>query len=274
MVSGPDKIEDFENLDDGNLDEGMKENPDGESGIESVRREELELEETPALEDAVEDGNDLEPLVDEAPDMMFSKEARETHEEEVMVKYCLFCREVIPAEAIACKHCGHVVHIFEGKVFKQLYWFFWGGLITFVGCFLPYYSGDMALVTACTTLSGALYLIFSLLVLAGMGMSIYAKRLIISPIFLMFPPAIHTWWTVVERVAAAPNYKWFEFLYNFEAIGWLGKDAGAGLLLIMFGSTIAVLTFISSLFSAVFGGGKDKEEKTAKRENRGRGRRR
>jgi hypothetical protein len=200
-------------------------------------------------------------------------------EEEIRVKYCLFCREVIPAEALACKHCGHIVHIFEGAVFKQLYWFFWGGLITFVGCFLPFYTGEVSLVTACTTLSGALYLVFSILVLYAMAMSIYSKRLIISPVFLMFPPAIHTWWTVVERVAAAPNYSWYDFLYNFQAMGWLGQDVGSGLLLIMIGSSIISITFMVSLFSAVFGGGKEKgaKEKGGRREKanvRARGRRR
>ena len=199
------------------------------------------------------------------------QEEQDTREEEVLVKYCLFCREVIAAEAIACKHCGHVVHIFEGNVFKQLYWFFWGGVITLVGSFLPYSSGGLALVPAYVTFTGSLSLIFSLLLIVAMLFSIYAKRLIMSPVFLMFIPAIISWWTLVKRVGAAPeNYSWYNFLYDIDAINWLANDAGSGLLLIMLGSTVVVLTFIISIATAVAGGGQDKKGDRGGAKTRGR----
>jgi hypothetical protein len=256
MVSEPKKIEEFGNLDD---DTGP------EDPLEDTAPAEVE-----AVEE-VEEIEGLEPMVDEAPEMMFSKQEQEIREEEVRVKYCLFCREIIPAEAIACKSCGHVVHIFEGNVFKQLYWFFWGGVIAFVGTLLPYYSGELTLVTACTTFTGALFLIFSLLLLAAMAFSIYAKRLIMSPVFLMFIPAIVTWWTLVKRVGGAPeSYSWYDFFYDIDAINWLSNDAGSGLLLIMLGSTIVVLTFIVSIITAVAGGGKEKSAERSPAKGRGR----
>ena len=245
MVSEPEKIEEFGDLDDTSaagdtLKDSSAAEVDGSENVEEVE--------------------DLEPMVDEAPEMMFSREEQGSREDEVLVKYCLFCREVIAAEAIACKYCGHVVHIFEGNVFKQLYWFFWGGVITLVGSFLPYYSGEIALVPAYVTFTGSLFLIFSLLLIVGMLFSIYAKRLIMSPVFLMFIPAIISWWTLVKRVGVAPeNFSWYSFLYDIDAINWLANDAGSGLLLIMIGSTLVVLTFIISIATAVVGGGEDKK---------------
>jgi hypothetical protein len=260
MDSDPEKIEEFDSLED-DLDLEDEINADiGEEQAETVEKKKEEVEPD-------------EPMVDEAPEMMFSKEAQEAKEQEVLVKYCLFCREIIPAEAIACKHCGHVLHIFEGKVFKQLYWFFWGGLITFIGCFLPYYSGEATpLVTACHTFSGSLYLIFTILLLAAMVISIYSKRLIMSPVFLMFIPAVLTWMTVVKVIGGIEeaDFAWYNCFYQIKALNLLTENIGSGLLLIWLGSTLVALTFIVSLVTAVAGGGKEKESPKAKPKARGR----
>ena len=214
-----------------------------------------------------------------APEMRFAKtEQPDQEEEQVLVKYCLFCREVIPPKRIACKHCGHVLHIFEGKTFKQLYWFFWGALITFVGCLLPFFNGviphegqspEVLLSIGCTTLGGGFYLIFSLLLLAAWGSAIYAKRFIVSPVFLLFIPAIHTWIVLVKRIAAESNkHSWYEFLYNVDALNFLAKDVGVGFLLVLIGSTLVSLTFIASIVTAMSGG--DKGKGTARPVRRGR----
>lgn len=265
MDSDPEKIEDFDSLeDDLDLEDEMNANLGDDHPETTVEKKEEEEEEE-------------EAMVDEAPEMMFSKEAQEAKEQEVLVKYCLFCREIIPAEAIACKHCGHVLHLFEGKVFKQLYWFFWGGLVTFLGCFLPYYSGEATpLVTACHTFSGSVYLIFTLLLLAAMLMSIYSKRLIMSPVFLMFIPAVLSWLTVIKVIGTIedPDFVWYNCFYQIKALNMLTENIGSGLLLIWLGSTLVALTFIVSLVTAVSGGGKEKEAAKPRGKDKGRARRR
>lgn len=256
MDSKPENIEEFDNLEDeGSSKEAMEDIEVADSVVS--------VEEGDQVDQAAGEAEDLEVMgegVGSAPEMMFSKEQQAEDEEEVLVKYCLFCREIIPAEAIACKHCGHVVYIFEGKVFKQLYWFLWGGIISFVGCFLPFWSGVAdATVTACTTFAGALYLVFTLLLLAAMGLSIYGKRLIISPVFLMFIPAVHSWWIIVDRVSLLPEDKnWYQCLYDVKTMSELASLTGSGLILIMLGSSLVALTFIVSLATAVAGGGKEK----------------
>jgi len=89
---------------------------------------------------------------------------------------------------------------------------------------------------------------------------------------LMFIPAVHTWWTVSEQVAAGEIYEWYEFLFKLDALNWLSGSVGSGMLLIMLGSSLIVLTFIVSLFTAIISGGQD--EKSVKAGARGRGRRR
>lgn len=262
MDSDRDKFEEFDNLEEEAKSEGLDE---AEAGVES------EAGEVEALEE-------LEPLMDEAPEMVFSKEAQDAKEqEEVLVKYCLFCREIIPAEAIACRQCGHVVHIFEGAVFKQLYWFLWGGIMTLIGCFLPFYNGDLSpLVPATHTFAGALYLIFAIILLVAMGMSIYSKRLIMSPVFLMFIPAVHTWIAVIKQVGRIedPDFSWYELFYKIDSINMLTDRVGSGFMIILIGSSIVALTFVFSIVSAMSGGGKDKSEGRAKSGNKGKGHRR
>lgn len=243
MAADSEKFEDFDNLESVDGDEGLQEVSDVSGG-------------------EVEDFD----MIDEAPEMQFSRENQEAKaQEEVHVKYCLFCREIIPAEALACKHCGHVVHIFEGAVFKQLWWFFWGGVIAFIGAFLPYYNGDASnLVPASHTFTGAAHMILTLLFLVAMTMSIWSKRMIMSAVFLMFIPAAHLWWVVVEQVARIedPNFSWYQLFYQVDALNLLTNSIGSGMLLIWLGSTIVVLTFILSIFGAVSGGGdKDKKAK-------------
>ena len=278
MVSEPEKIEEFDNLDDDEPQGEPVKEPGTLDGVEEIELTD-EVEEVETLEEVSEGGEEeTSGRVDQAPEMMFSRREQEQAQEreEVLVKYCLFCRELIPVEAIACKHCGHVVHIFEGNVFKQLYFFLWGAVITLVGTMLPYYSGGEAgtLVTGCTTFVGSLFLVFSLLLLFAMCFSIYSKRLIMSPVFLMFIPAVVTWWALVKSAQRAPaDMAFYKFFYNVDAINWLAKDVGSGLLLVMLGSTMTVLTFIVSLFTAIFGGGKDKE-KGARAGSKGRGRKR
>ena len=262
MDGDRDKFEDFDTLDE--------ETAEALSEAEPA----LDLEGTAPEEEATED---LEPIMDEAPEMVFSKEAQEAKEQEVLVKYCLFCREIIPAEAIACKHCGHVVHIFEGAVFKQLYWFLWGGVLALVGSFLPFFNGDTSpLVPATHTFAGALYLIFALILLVAMAMSIYSKRLIMSPVFLMFIPAAHTWVAVIQQVGRIenPDFSWYNLFYKIDAINLLADRVGSGFLMIWIGSTLVALTFIFSIVSALSGGGKNTSEGRARAPSKGKGRRR
>jgi len=240
MVSDSNKSEELDSIDD-----------DGD------------VEELPAV------GEEAEKGMQTAPEMKFSMDHADDGPEEVLVKYCVFCRELIPVEAIACNKCGHVVHIFEGKAFKQLYWFFWGAVITFVGCFLPYASSGDSIVfpTACTTFSGAIYLIFALLLMAAMGLSIYGKRLIISPVFLFFFTAFHAWKVMVERASSlietskalpdeAKHLEWYEFLFDIDALNQITAYVGSGLILVLLGSTIVTLTFLASIASVFAGAGK------------------
>ncbi|MHC4943643.1 MAG: hypothetical protein ACYTG7_11560 [Planctomycetota bacterium] len=269
MDSDPEKIEEFDNLDEdvgsGALEEATDDTAIGteSSGVEEV--EEIE---------------ELELMMDEAPEMVFSKEAQEAKDQEVLVKYCLFCREIIPAEAIACKHCGHVVHIFEGAVFKQLYWFFWGALITLLGTFLPFYNGDLNVLapSATQTFPGAIYMIFSIILLVAMGMSIYSKRLIMSPVFLLFIPAVHTWIGVIKAVGRIedPDFAWYTVFYKIDSIALLNNQVGSGYLIVLIGSTMVALTFILSIVTALSGGGKEKPQgaSRSKEKSKGKGRRR
>jgi hypothetical protein len=183
--------------------------------------------------------------------------------EGVMVKYCLFCRETILAEATACKFCGHVVHVFEGAVFKQLWWFFWAGVIAFIGALLPFNltGGSEGMVSAYETFPGAFYLLFSVFLVFAMSFNIYSRRLIMGPVFLMFIPAIHCWWLVVDAVGGIEGFDWYMFFFKVSALNELTAQVGSGMMLLLLGSTIASLTFIMSLFSAVTGGGKKKPAK-------------
>ncbi len=198
---------------------------------------------------------------------------------QVMVKYCLFCRETILADAVACKHCGHVVHVFEGNVFKQLYCLLWGGIIVFVGSLLPFFQGEgLPLVPAYQTLLGSLYLVFSLLLVAAMAFSIYSKRMIFSPVFLMFIPAISTWWTTITAIGGLTflddegEMRGFAFgdVFKGDTYKALVEQIGSGSFLILIGSTIVVVTFIVSLFTALTGGGKAEEKGKARGKSKSR----
>ncbi|MFH1999100.1 MAG: hypothetical protein ABIK28_05425 [Planctomycetota bacterium] len=260
MAADSEKFKDFDNLDNKDGDELEDITDNGFSEGEQASSGEIEA---------------FESIIDEAPEMQFSKEAQEAKaQEEVHVKYCIFCREIIPVEAIACKHCGHVLHIFEGAVFKQLYWFFWGGVIAFVGAFLPFFNGDASsLVPATHTFTGAIHLILSILFITAMGMSIYSKRMIMSSVFLMFIPAAHTWLAVVQQVGKieAPDFHWYQLFYQLDALNLLTGSIGSGMLLIWIGSTIVVLTFILSIVGALSGGGnKDKKAQRGNAKAKGR----
>ena len=250
----------------------------------------------------------VDEVVDEAPaEVKMSNEDKAGATEGVMVKYCIFCKETILADASVCKYCGHTVHIFEGGVFKQLWWFFWAGVISFLGSLLPFSAGEgQALVPAYHTFAGAFYLLFSVFMIFAMSFSIYAKRLKMGPVFLMFIPAIHCWWMVVGAAGAVTTNKvwavvadsgrvivdraslsaealaaalaqegavvsWPEFFFKYKALNALTAEIGSGTILLLVGSTIVALTFVLSLFSAVSGGGKAKGAAKPKR-GRGRGR--
>lgn len=326
MASEPEKFDEFEEFDTSEFEketgESEGDKAEFEEPVDFVKENEGAAE---GNQEGGTDGTDAAAANDEkeeAPaELQFSKEKREEEETQgIMVKYCIFCRETILADAICCKHCGHVVHIFEGAVFKQLYWFFWAAVITFIGCMLPFMPfdpgawqdawelacskvgvemtggeanvdpADQKLITemiieiggleeaaskapaaATHTFVGTMYMIFSLLLMAAMLFSIYAKRLVMSPVFLMIIPAVHSWWMVVKTVPTwiatvpwstkenveylrpGPNVEWFEF-YTVKWWERLTDDVGAGMIMILLGSTIVTLTFVISLFSAVAGG--------------------
>ncbi len=208
---------------------------------------------------------------DDVPaEVRVSQEEQSSGQDGIMVKYCIFCKETILADASTCKYCGHVVSIFEGGVFKQLWWFFWAGVMSFLGVLLPFYGGEsVGVVSGYTTFAGSFYLLFSIMLIFAMSFSIYSKRLVMGPVFLMFVPAIHTWWIVVKVVGGIENHDWYSFLYKLEALELLSAKVGSGLILLLIGSSICGLTFIFSLFSAVSGGG----NKGGAPRGKGRGRR-
>jgi|GEM_PF-2414116 len=204
--------------------------------------------------------------------MSLEDESDPTHG--VLVKHCLFCKETILADAVACKHCGHVVHCFEGRVFKQIWWFFWSGVFVFVGSLLPFCLGEgYQTVSACETLPGAFYLFFSILLIFAMSFNIYSKRMIMGPVFLMFIPAIHTWVILVSAAGRmlAVGERGAAELIKVKVLNELNDYTGSGLWLILLGSTIASLVFFMSLFSAVTGGsGKKQAGKAPRGRSRGR----
>lgn len=301
MVSDPDKNM---NSDD-ELESGF--------GNDGTYQEELAdlSEETAAADDAARDAEEMDAMAaagdDDVPaEVKMSNEDRLGTTEGVMVKYCIFCKETILADASVCKYCGHTVHVFEGGVFKQLWWFFWAGVIAFLGSLLPFSAGEgEALVPAYHTFAGSFYLLFSVFMIFAMSFSIYAKRLKMGPVFLMFIPAIHCWWMVIAAVGSVVTDKcwapvaesgriivdraslskaalasaladegaieWYEFFFKVKALNALTAEIGSGTILLLIGSTIVALTFILSLFSAISGGGKSKNAPKAKR-GRGRGR--
>ena len=89
------------------------------TGAEGTAAEKNALE----LDDASQEGEEPPAEVKLSREEIAAEEAAG-----VMVKYCLFCKETILADSLACKYCGHVVHVFEGAVFRQLWWFFWAGV--------------------------------------------------------------------------------------------------------------------------------------------------
>ncbi len=295
MVSDPDKnLNSDDEMESGFGQDGTYQEELADLGDETAR----DAEEMDAIDEAV----------DEAPaEVKMSNEDKMGVTEGVMVKYCIFCKETILADASVCKYCGHTVHVFEGGVFKQLWWFFWAGIICFLGSLLPFSAGEgQALVPAYHTFAGAFYLLFSVFMIFAMSFSIYAKRLKMGPVFLMFIPAIHCWWMVVGAVGNVVTNKvwatvadlgrviidraslsaealaavlaeedamvaWHEFFYKYKALNALTAEIGSGTILLLVGSTIVALTFVLSLFSAISGGGKSKNAPKAKR-GRGRGR--
>ena len=295
MVSDPDKnLNSDDEMESGFGQDGTYQEELADLGDETAR----DAEEMDAIDEAV----------DEAPaEVKMSNEDKMGVTEGVMVKYCIFCKETILADASVCKYCGHTVHVFEGGVFKQLWWFFWAGIICFLGSLLPFSAGEgQALVPAYHTFAGAFYLLFSVFMIFAMSFSIYAKRLKMGPVFLMFIPAIHCWWMVVGAVGNVVTNKvwatvadmgrviidraslsaealaavlaeedamvaWHEFFYKYKALNALTAEIGSGTILLLVGSTIVALTFVLSLFSAISGGGKSKTAPKAKR-GRGRGR--
>ena len=341
MASEPGKFDEFEEFEASEFESETKENAGDQAGFEEPVGDPGEGEGavdgdsagSADVDEAAAGGGDKE---DAPAELLFSKDKQQQEETQgIMVKYCIFCRETILADAICCKHCGHVVHIFEGAVFKQLYWFFWAAVITFIGCMLPFMSfdpgawqdswelacsktgvefndgnpvvdpSDQKLITemiieiegleavaksapaeATHSFVGSMYMIFSLLLIAAMLFSIYVKRLVMSPVFLMIIPAVHSWWIVVKTVPTwmatvpwstkesveylrpGPEVDWFA-VYTLKWWERLSDDLGSGMILILLGSTIVTLTFIFSLFSAV-AGGKGGSKQPARGRRRGR----
>ncbi|MBU0754831.1 MAG: hypothetical protein KJ645_06795, partial [Planctomycetes bacterium] len=140
----------------------------------------------------------------------------------------------------------------------------------------PFYNGNAsALVPATHTFAGALYLIFAAIVIVAMAMSVYSKRLIMSPVFLMMIPAAHTWIAAIQQIGRIenPDFSWYDMFYKINAVNLLAERVGSGFLMVWIGSTIVVLTFILSIVSALSGGGKDKTERK-RTPSKGKGRRR
>jgi len=278
MVADGEKERDFDELDLG--DSGLESPAPSEEEGGVIEEDLAEIgEDAPAgTEEADGAGGEIleETLEEEGGDvpaeLRVSGAEMTESEEGILVKYCIFCKETILADAMACKYCGHVVHIFEGAVFKQLWWFFWAGVITLIGTLLPFYGGkDIGIVSAFRTFPGAFYLVFSILMVFAMSFNIYSRRMVMGHVLLLFVPAIHCWWMVVKAVGGIDGFEWYSFLYKIKALDVLTEKVGSGTILILLGATISSLTFIISLFSALTGGGK-KGQGAASSKGRGRSR--
>ena len=188
------------------------------------------------------------------------------------------------------------------KAFPQLFRFFWGGVIVFVGALLPFgpavlesmYGGEVeetivgnamseedkrrlaenlgtdnptieapaavaetgwAARPAFHTFTGALFLLFGLILAGQMFGAIQDRRVALGGVLLMFFPAGWTWFKVVM---ITKELEWFSAgkLYLLGTYDKLALDLGSGFMIILFGSTYVVFNFLRALGGAMTGGGK------------------
>ncbi len=124
------------------------------------------------------------------------------------------------------------------------------------------------------TFTGAIFLLIGLLLVAQMQTAIAERKVKLTGVFLAFFPAGWCW---MKLITVTGDLEWFSWSDMYLLTMWnrLALDIGAGFLVVLFGSTYVVYTFIKALFGAASGGKKEPVPVPAARAGGGaRGRRR
>lgn len=105
------------------------------------------------------------------------------------------------------------------------------------------------------TFTGALFLIFSLMLIGQMRSAIAERRVALGAVLLMFFPAGWAWF---KLVALCGDLAWFSAgdLYRLATWEQLTGVFGSGFMLVLLGSTYVVINFFRALFGAATGGKK------------------
>ena len=161
---------------------------------------------------------------------------------------------------------------FSGTALKELYSFFFCGILVLIGCLLPWAHTDptdpdagSVLVPGFSVVGGMISLPLALYLILGAGQGIYSRRQKIFPVVLMLVPAGIAVMRLIEAWGALPDDA---ALSTMDMIGvWL-HSAGTGVVLTAVGSIAVSLRFVMALGKIV--GSKD-PKKEARKEKAGKG---
>lgn len=105
------------------------------------------------------------------------------------------------------------------------------------------------------TFTGALFLLFGLMLIGQMRTAIAQRKVALGAVLLMFLPAGWAWF---KLITITNGLEWFEWgsLYRVSAFEQLTLEVGSGFLLVLIGSTYVVLGFFRALAGAATGGKK------------------
>jgi len=103
------------------------------------------------------------------------------------------------------------------------------------------------------TFTGALFLLFGLMLVGQMRTSISERRVKLGAVLLMLFPCGWTWYKFIVATGEISGFSWGS-LYKLTAWERLATDVGSGFLLVLIGSTYVVLQFVKALAGAAGGG--------------------
>ncbi|MFH0946458.1 MAG: hypothetical protein V2A76_14780, partial [Planctomycetota bacterium] len=105
------------------------------------------------------------------------------------------------------------------------------------------------------TFTGALFLLFGLMLIGQMRTAIAERKVALGAVLLMFLPAGWAWFKLITITNGLEWFSWGD-LYRVSAFERLTLEVGSGFLLVLIGSTYVVIGFFRALAGAAAGGKK------------------